>query len=140
MTTNRLWRMNPYKSVSKQYSSIDTMREKCPYSELFRSTFPHIWTRIIPNTDTFYAAIRTYLTFLFIQKQLYECPLKKISSENSPTSQVNTCNGLLFQKSFVLKVCNSTSRRSPSEVFLYDFCEKLCILYRKTRNVSYMIT
>ena len=32
-----------------------SLREKCPYSELFWSAFYRIRTRITPNTDTFYA-------------------------------------------------------------------------------------
>ena len=53
-----------------------SLREKCPYSELFWSAFSRIrteygeilriqsecgkmWTRITPNTDTFYAVILT---------------------------------------------------------------------------------
>ena len=33
------------------------MCEKCPYSEFFWSVFSYIWTRKIPNTDTFQEAI-----------------------------------------------------------------------------------
>ena len=32
-----------------------TLLKKCPHSELFWSAFSRIWTRITPNTDTFYA-------------------------------------------------------------------------------------
>ena len=34
-----------------------SLHEKCPYSELFCSTFCRIWNRITPNTDSFYALL-----------------------------------------------------------------------------------
>ena len=43
-----------------------TLREKCPYSELvwpafscIRTEYGKMWTRITPNTDTFYAVFIT---------------------------------------------------------------------------------
>ena len=39
------------------------LREKCPYSELFWSTFSPIRTRITPNTDTFYAVHPAWWTW-----------------------------------------------------------------------------
>ena len=46
-----------------------TLREKCPYSELFwsafsriRTEFGKIRTRITPNTDTFYSVIMAVIT------------------------------------------------------------------------------
>ena len=54
-----------------------TLREKCPYSELFWSAFSRIraalsiqseygkmWTRITPNKDTFYALL---VSVIFIE-------------------------------------------------------------------------
>ena len=35
--------------------TLQTLREKCPYSELFWSDHNKIQTRITPNQDTFYA-------------------------------------------------------------------------------------
>ena len=35
------------------------LREKCPYSEFFRSTFSRIRTRKTPNTDTFHRVLLT---------------------------------------------------------------------------------
>ena len=31
----------------------ESLRKRCPYSELFQSVFSHIRTIIAPNTDTF---------------------------------------------------------------------------------------
>ena len=45
-----------------------SLREKCPYSELFWSLFSRVWTeygeilRITPNTDTFYAVFVSTVT------------------------------------------------------------------------------
>ena len=69
-----------------------TLREKCPYSELFWSVFSRIWTeygeilrishfqskcgkirtRKTPNTGTFYAVLRLVFGDLFIEKSLSE--------------------------------------------------------------------
>ena len=45
-----------------------TLRGKCPYSELFYSECGKIWTRITPNTDTFYAAIETWWCQSYVLK------------------------------------------------------------------------
>ena len=39
----------------KMEFTLKTLREKCPYSELFWSDHNKIQTRITPNQDTFYA-------------------------------------------------------------------------------------
>ena len=42
--------------VSAEENLTQSLRKKCPYSELFWSVFSRIRTRITPNTDTFHAA------------------------------------------------------------------------------------
>ena len=59
-----------------QKNLYHTLRDKCPYSELFWSTFSRIWTeqsecgkmrtRITPNTDTFYAVIIAWQVFFLL--------------------------------------------------------------------------
>ena len=51
--------------ISLKTMTTYTLRQKCPYSELFWSAFSRIqsecgkiWTRVTPNTDTFYALIK----------------------------------------------------------------------------------
>ena len=62
-----LWILSPYFCKTKIIQLSYPLHKKCPYSELFWSAiFPHfsvrmrknagkMWTRITPNTDTFYA-------------------------------------------------------------------------------------
>ena len=53
--------------VLGEYKCPYSLREKCPYSELFWSVFsriPKMRTRITPNTDTFYAVIPSENAFL----------------------------------------------------------------------------
>ena len=69
----RFWKKTNVSHLILFCSIYVTLREKCPYSELFWSTFSHIrsefeeilqsdcrkmWTTITPNTDTFYAMLR----------------------------------------------------------------------------------
>ena len=65
-----------YPSVNKHWE-IRSNRKKCPYLELFWFTFSRIWTRITPNTDTFY----DYSVSLRIQS---EC--RKIRTRITPNT------------------------------------------------------
>ena len=56
--------MTAFECLLDIFSSTLTLREKCPYSELFwpifssiRTKYGKIRTRITPNTDTFYAVL-----------------------------------------------------------------------------------
>ena len=47
-------KIRPTQNILSNPNYLLTLREKCPYSELFWSECGKMRTRITPNTDTFY--------------------------------------------------------------------------------------
>ena len=74
--------------------------QKCPYSEQFWSTFSRIWTRITPNTDTFYA-VDTKLVLILNSSRHY---LVMIRSRNSPKLVTEIISKVLTRLCFRLRV------------------------------------
>ena len=104
---------------------MSTLREKCPYSELFWSAISRIWTeygeisRITPNTDTFYA---------IVLEKVAKCAKKQARAR------------VLLNRNFFLDLDRSVlwklivnKKGPPFEIFLWDKVN-ICLGQNFTRH------